>query len=220
MTKSGGEYIIPTLGIWDKYEDIDFSLLPDRFVLKCTHDSGSVHICHDKLKFNYKGAKKRLSSALKKNLYYWGREYPYKGVKPRIIAEEYLYDSQGKEIVDYKFMCFNGVVKCSFTVTNRLSQEDMHVTFYDINWNIMPFTRHYKADNIPIEKPQNYRTMVEFSQVLSRDIPFARVDWYEIDGRLYFGEITLYPGNGTEEFDPDEWDYFMGTWLELPYDEV
>ncbi len=214
--KIGQEYIIPTLGVWDSFDDIDFSKLPDQFVLKCTHDSGSVCICKDKNLFNYDAAKKILSRALKKNLYYWGREWPYKAVKPRIIAEKYLIDSKKKDLIDYKLMCFKGVVECSFTVTNRFSQNNMHVTFYDTDWNKLPFTRHYRADSKPIEKPESYDLMVKFSELLSKDIPFARIDWYEIEGKPYFGEITLYPGNGIEEFEPEEWDYKLGEWIELP----
>jgi len=211
----GKEYIIPTLGIWEKAEEKDLTFLPNQFVLKCTHDSGSVCVCLDKNAFGLKKAQKKLSKAQRKNLFYWGREWPYKNVKPRILAEKYLVGNEREGLVDYKFMCFNGDVKCVFTVTNRFSQNDMHVTFYDLDWNILPFTRHYKADDKPIERPKSLKQMIGFSKVLSSNIPFARIDWYEIDGHPYFGEITLYPGNGVEEFNPDEWDYKLGSWLDL-----
>lgn len=211
----GKEYIIPTYGVWDKVDDINFDMLPDQFVLKCTHDSGSVCMCKSKHDFDIDRAKKRLGKALKRNLYYWGREWPYKNVRPRIIAEKYLEDGN-KELVDYKFMTFNGEVKCVFTVTNRFSQNDMHVTFYDMDWEVMPFTRHYKADREPISKPRSFKKMIEISRKLSEGMHFARIDFYEVDGHPYFGEITLCPGNGIEEFNPDEWDYKLGEWLKLP----
>ncbi len=211
----GEKYIVPSYGIWDKVEDIDFDSLPDKFVIKCTHDSGSVCVCHSKEKFDYEKAKKKLKRALSRNLYYWGREWPYKMVKPRILAEKYL-DDGNQELIDYKFMCFNGEVKCIFTVTNRFSNNNMHVTFYDLNWNIMPFTRHYKSDDKPIKKPKSYDEMFSIAEILSKDLTFARIDFYEVEGKLYFGEITLCPGNGIEEFNPDQWDYILGSWIKLP----
>ena len=215
----GKDYIIPTYGTWERFDDIDFNTLPDKFVLKCTHDSGSVCVCKDKDEFDYDKARKKLSKALKRNLYYWGREWPYKNVKPRIIAEKYL-DDGNKELVDYKFMVFNGVVKCLFTVTNRFSQNGMHVTFYDLDWNIMPFERHYKADKIPIEKPLSFDTMMRLSEKLAENLKFARIDFYEVQGHPFFGEITLCPGNGIEEFNPEEWDYKLGDWLDLSGNKV
>lgn len=212
--KIGKQYIIPTLGVWKKYDDINFEALPDKFVLKCTHDSGSVCVCSDRKQFNYEKAKKKLDRALSRNLYYWGREWPYKMVEPQIIAEQYL-DDGNNGLVDYKFMCFNGQVKCVFTVTNRFSQNDMHVTFYDMEWNIMPFTRHYNADSIPIKKPQSYDKMLKIAEVLAADLIFARIDFYEINGKPYFGEITLCPGNGVEEFKPKEWDNILGSWMDI-----
>ena len=208
------EYIIPTLGIWQRYNDINFDGLPDQFVLKCTHDSGSVCVCSDKKSFDYKKAKKKINRALSRNLYYWGREWPYKMVKPQIIAEQLLDDGNG-ELIDYKFMCFNGKVKCVFTVTNRFSTGNMHVTFYDMDWNIMPFTRHYAADDVAIKRPQSYEKMLEIAEKLAADLTFARIDFYDINGKPYFGEITLCPGNGVEEFKPEEWDNILGSWLDI-----
>ena len=175
----------------------------------------SVCVCKDKDQFNFANAKKKLSKALSHNLFYWGREWPYKEVRPRIIAEKYL-DDGNNGLIDYKFMCFNGKAKCVFTVTNRFSQNGMHVTFYDMDWKIMPFTRHYKADNEPIQKPKSYDKMLEMAERLASDLTFARVDFYEVNGHPYFGEITLCPGNGIEEFKPEEWDNILGSWMILP----
>ena len=211
----GQEYIIPTYGVWDSFESIDFSQLPCQFVLKCTHDSGSVCVCTDKETFDVESARKKLSSSLNRNLYYWGREWAYKDVKPRIIAEKYLNDGH-QELIDYKFMCFNGKVRCIFTVTNRHAAKRMHVTFYDLNWKILPFTRHYGADEEPIECPKSFTQMCRMAEMIAKDLTFARVDFYEIQGKPYFGEITLCPGNGVEEFHPDCWDDILGSWMRLP----
>lgn len=215
----GEEFIIPTIQVWDSVEEIDFSSLPNKFVIKCSHDSGSVVVCKDKNQLNIKEVKKKLQHGMRRNLYYWGREWPYKSVKPRILAEKYL-DDGNKELIDYKFMCFNGKVKCLFTVTNRFSGGNMHVTFYDIDWNIMPFARHYGVDSAPIDKPKSFDKMVELSEKLSTGLTFARIDFYEVEGKPYFGEITLCPGNGIEKFSPDVWDYKIGDMMVLPKEKV
>ena len=212
----GENYIIPTLGVWDRAEDIDFDVLPDQFVLKCTHDSGGLVICKDKKKLDMAAAVKKLNACLKHNFYYAQREWPYKNVKPRIIAEPYMEDNKAHELIDYKLMCFNGEVKCSFTCSERFSQEGLKVTFFDNDWKVMPFERHYPSSKNPPKKPLNFNKMLEFATKLSRGIPFVRVDFYEINGLLYFGELTFFPGNGFEEFTPLEWDYKMGSWLKLP----
>jgi hypothetical protein len=113
-------------------------------------------------------------------------------------------------------MCFNGEVKCSFTCTERYSDEGLKVTFFDRDWNVMPFERHYEKSRKEIQKPRNYDAMIQVAEKLSKNIPFVRVDLYEINGKMFFGELTFYPGSGMEEFRPDEWDYRMGEWLELP----
>lgn len=212
----GQEYIIPTLGIWYSVEEIELDKLPNQFVLKCTHDSGSIVICKDKSKLDFEATKKKLKKGLDRNLFWYGREWPYKDVKPRIIAEAYMEDFNAHELIDYKFMCFNGVVKCSFTCSERFTESGLKVTFFDKDWNVMPFERHYPASKNPPKKPINYSKMLRFSKELSKGIPFVRVDFYEINGKLYFGELTLYPGCGFEEFTPEEWDYKLGSWLKLP----
>lgn len=127
-----------------------------------------------------------------------------------------MKDSNTEDLNDYKFMCFNGEVKCSFVCTERRSNDGLKVTFFDLNWNKLPFERHYPASKKEIEKPINYDLMVKLSSILSKDIPFVRVDWYEINGKAYFGELTFFPGNGFEEFRPEEWDYKIGDMLKLP----
>ncbi len=212
----GEEYIIPTLGVWNHFDEIDFNQLPERFVLKCTHDSGSIVICRDKKRLDKKAAKKILERGLRYNYYYSGGfEWPYKNVKPRIIAEKFMVDESGADLPDYKLMCFGGKVKCSFTCTGRNTASGLHVTFYDRNWQKMPFARHYPVEEIPMPKPRNYEKMVELAELLATPLKFARIDFYDIGGRVYFGEITFFPGNGIEEFTPVEWDKKIGDWVEV-----
>ena len=215
----GKEYIIPTLGIWNSFDEIDFASLPKRFVLKCTHDSGSASIIFDKEKIEYEKLKEKYLKALNTNHYKIGREWVYKDIKPRIIGEKYIGEANGYEgdLVDYKLMCFNGKVRCSFTCTRRFTGGDnLKVTFYDTNWKKMPFERHYSSEVGEVPKPVCYDEMVEMAERLTKDIIFARIDFYEVDRHPYFGEITLYPGSGFEEFTPFEWDIKLGEWLKLP----
>lgn len=211
----GKEYIIPTLGIYERFDDINFDELPNQFVLKCTHDSGGIVICKDKRNFNKEFAKEKLNKHLKKNYYYAAREWPYKNVKPRIIIEAYMKEEGKDELTDYKLMCFNGKVKCSFVCLNRNSIEGLNVDFYDINWNKMPFERHYPNSKIILEKPQNYDLMIKLAEKLSKNIPFLRVDFYEINNKIYFGELTFYPGAGLEKFRPESWDQTLGEWINI-----
>lgn len=212
----GNEYIIPTLGVWERFDAIDFESLPNQFVLKCTHDSGGLIICKDKSTFDINAAKKRITHSLNRNFYWVGREWPYKYVKPRIIAEAYMEEGDNVELNDYKLMCFNGKVKCSFVCTGRKSQDGLKVTFYDYNWNIMPLERCYPKENKTIDKPSTYHKMLTLAEQLSKDLIFSRVDFYEINGKVYFGEITFFPGAGFEPFSPKEWDEIMGSWIQLP----
>lgn len=210
----GKEYIIPTLGIYDNFNDIDFTKLPDQFVIKCTHDSGGLAVIKDKKKMDIKKVKKKINKSLKRNFYYNYREWPYKNVKPRIIVEQYMEDCDAGELVDYKIMCFNGKAKMIFTCTERFG-DGLKVTFFDLDWNKLPFTRHYPTSNKIIKKPKNLNKMIRFSEELSSGIPFVRMDWYEINGKLYFGEYTFFPGSGYEEFDPQSWDKKIGDWINL-----
>lgn len=205
------EYIIKTLGIYNCFDDIEFDKLPNQFVIKCTHDSGGIIIVKDKTKLNIKKARKKINKHLNRNYYYPGREWPYKNIKPRIIIEEYM----GENLNDYKIMCFNGEPYYSFVCTDRNSSEGLHVTFFDDKWIKMNFERHYPSSNKKIDKPINYDKMLELSRILSKNIPFVRVDWYEINNKIYFGELTFFPGSGFEEFTPEEWDYKLGDLIDL-----
>lgn len=213
--KIGEEYLVPIYGVWDNFDDIDFDKLPKSFVIKCTHDSGGIVICKDKENFDKKKAKRKIDECLSHNYYYIGREWPYKSVKPRIIIEKLLENENGEGLKDYKFMCFNQEVKCSFVCSERDKKEGLSVDFFDLNWNKMPFTRKYKNSSKEIKKPINYDKMIELSEKLSDNIPFVRIDFYEINNKIYFGEITLYPGCGFEKFDPDEYDKILGDWIKI-----
>lgn len=212
----GEEYIVPTLGVWEKFNDIDFDMLPDEFVLKCTHDSGGIVICKDKSKLDVTKAKEKIEKSLKRNFYWGYREWPYRFVQPRIIAEPLLKDIKSEDLKDYKLMCFNGQMKCSFICSDRNTSSKLKVTFFDKEWNVMPFERHYPKSKEKIEKPQNYELMIELAEKISKGYPFMRVDFYEVNGELFLGEITLYPGAGLEEFTPDKYDEILGSWIDLP----
>lgn len=218
--KIGEEYLIPILGIYNNYNEIDFDKLPNRFVLKPTHTSGNVYICKDKSQIDYIELEKEVNKWLKREYYWVHREWPYKNIKPRIICEKYMVDESGIELKDYKFLSFNGKVKCSFVALNRNSPNGVNIDFYDMDWNPMPFERHYKNSGTIIPKPKSFEKMVEFSELLSKDMPFIRVDFYEVMGKLYFGELTFYPGAGVEEFSPESYDDLLGGWIKLPLGNV
>lgn len=218
--KLGEEYLIPLLGVWDSSDDIDFDKLPNQFVLKCNHNSGlGMCICKDKSKLDIDKVKKELKKGLEEDYYLTSREWPYKDVPRKIIAEKYMEEKPNTELNDYKLMCFNGKVRCSFVCSERFSDDGLRVTFFDKDWNVMPFERHYPKSVNAIEKPKTYEKMVEFAEILSKDIPFVRVDFYEISGKLYFGELTFFPGSGYEEFEPEEWDYKLGNLIKLNNNE-
>lgn len=215
--KIGQQYIIPTLAVWDRVADIEWDKLPNQFVLKCTHDSGGLVICRDKSKLDVSAAKKKLSSSLKKNYYFYGFEWPYRDVKPRIIAETYMEDTKTQELRDYKFFCFDGEVKALFIASERQKVgEDVKFDFFDADFNHLPFRQGHENAPVTPEKPECFDEMKRLAAVLSEGLPHARVDFYEVDGRIYFGEITFFHHGGWTKFDPEEWDYTFGNWIKLP----
>lgn len=220
-SKIGYEYIIPTLGVWTKFDDIDFDKLPNKFVLKCTHDSGGLVICKDKSKLDIAAAKRKIEHCLKRKYYYIHREWPYKNVPPRIIAEKYMTDnvntSTNETLKDYKFYCFNGIPDYLYVSDNMDDHSKAKVCFMNTEWEKASFGRtdYKKFDQVP-EKPQQFEKMKELVQELSKDIPFLRVDFYEINKRIYFGELTFHPCAGYMPFDPKEWDEKLGELVILP----
>lgn len=212
----GEEYIIPTIGVWDHFDEIDFESLPNQFVLKCTHDSGGLVICKDKEQFDKNAARAKIEKCLKHS-FYWGlREWPYKNVKPRIIAEPYMEDKRTKELRDYKFFAFNGDVKALFIATERGSQEETKFDFFDTDFNHLPFKNGHPNAGVLPEKPSCFDEMKHLASELSRGFPEVRVDLYECNGRVYFGELTFFHWSGLMPYEPEEWDYKFGEWIELP----
>lgn len=211
--KLGEEYLIPLLGVWDSFDEIDFDTLPDKFVLKCNHDSGSVKVITDKSRINKPELKKFFDGRLSLNPWCLAREYPYKNVKPKIIAEQYMEAKGGKGINDYKFFCFDGKPKIMFVATDRAT--DVKFDFFDMQFNHLDVVNiHENADTVP-EKPESFDRMVKIASVLSKGMRFVRIDLYEIDSKIYFGEFTFFHGGGFYLFKPEEWDRKIGDMLDL-----
>lgn len=212
----GEDYIIPTLGVWDCFDDIDFDKLPDRFVLKCTHDSGGLVICHDKKNFDKDAARIKIETCLRKSYYWQGREWPYKEVKPRIIAEMYMEDSTTHDLRDYKFFAFNGEVKALFIATERQTEgEDTKFDFFDAAYNHLDLIHGHQNAKVPPQKPKCFDEMKELASKLSIGYPQLRVDFYEVDGRVFFGELTLFHHGGLVPFKPEKWDKIFGEWIRI-----
>ena len=214
--KIGEEYIIPTIGVYNNYDEIDFSLLPESFVMKCTHDSGGVLVVSDKSKFIPERYEKCFKKALSKNFFYEAREWPYKNIEPKIIVEKYM----GNDLTDYRFYCFNGKVKMIYQYLNQSQYdgskpEPTYCNIYDEDWNILPFRQAYAPSKKKYDKPIECDKMIELSEILSSNTKFLRVDFYIIDGKVYFGELTFYPGGGMSRFYPDEADLEVGKLLNL-----
>ena len=213
----GEEYIIPTLGVWDKFEDIDFDKLPKQFVLKCTHDSGGLVICKDIKNLDFEMAKEKINKSLSRNFYYIGREWPYKNVKPKIIAEKYMEDKTTAELRDYKFFCFDGVAKALFIASDRQTDgEETKFDFYDMKFNHLDFTNGHPNAIEEIDKLATFDEMRKLAEKLSQNIPHVRVDFYEVNGKTYFGELTFSHWSGFVPFNPQEWDFTFGSWIKLP----
>lgn len=213
----GEDHIIKTLGVWERFNDIDFSKLPNQFVLKCTHDSGSLVICTDKTKFDIKFAKRKIEKSLANDYYMQNREWPYKNVKRRIIAEEYLVNESGHELKDYKIFAFNGTAKAMFIASDRMNPNDeTKFDFFDMDFNHLPFTNGHPNSKHSIDRPKSLEQMKEMAELLSCGLPEVRIDFYDINGKVYFGEITFFHWSGFERFIPDEWDKIFGDWIVLP----
>jgi len=213
----GAEHIIPTLGVWDRVEDIDFDALPERFVLKTTHDSGGVVICKNRREFDIAAAKAKLDSSLKRDFYRFTREWPYKNVKPRIIAEEFIEDKRCGELHDYKFYCFNGECKIMLVISDRENPDGFKVDFFDMDKNFLEVKfEHQDQSKIPPALPDTFDEMRRMAEVLAKGIPHVRVDFYDIEGQILFGEMTFFSSSGFNPFCPEEWNIRAGEWIRLP----
>lgn len=213
----GKEYVIPTLGVWDKFEDIDFSALPERFVLKTTNGGGGggVVICRDKKNLDKASAAERLNASLGSSIYNRLKEWPYKDVKPRILAETFMVDESG-ELRDYKFYCFNGEPKVFLVASERFSGHRTYFDYFDMDGNHLPFTQGgMNNPNIP-SLPSNFEKMKMVAKKISKGLPHVRIDLYSVDEKVYFGEFTFFDSSGFEKFTPKEWDGIFGSWVVLP----
>ena len=212
----GDEYIIPTYGVWDNAEDIDFDALPEKFVLKATHDSGRVIICRDKSKLNVEWARNEMRKSLKRNFYAETREWPYKNVKPRIIAEKLLEGDGEGDLADYKVHCFNGEPMFILVCRDRFQDSGLTEDFFDTEWNHLSVRRPGHPNASVIEaKPAELDRMLELSKRLSESYPFMRTDFYCLDDKIYFGEITLYPASASLPFIPHMFDDVFGMYLDI-----
>lgn len=215
----GDEYVIPTISVWDKFEDIDFDKLPEQFVIKTSHDQGGVIVCQNKRGFNIDKARGIINRHLHRTgnkIYFVTREWPYRGLKPRILIEKYLVDESGMELKDYKVFCCNGIPK--IVKVNYDHHISYKCNWYTTDWKYIYGTTIFDPTdpNRNIEKPRQLGKMLELASKLSKDFPFLRVDFYSIIDKLYLGELTFSPGSGFEKFVPESFDYEIGSWIKLP----
>lgn len=212
----GAQYAIPTLGTWERIDDIEWGKLPEKFVLKWNHDSGSIVICKDRKSFSKDAAIKKLNHGEKVNGFWYGREWPYKGVKPMILAEPYLEDNKTGELRDYKVFCFNGEAKLLLIASDRQKKgESVKFDYFDINGKHLDIVNDHPQANTPPELPSAFKLMFELAEKISVGYPHLRVDFYEVNGTVYIGELTLYHGSGLMWFKPDVWPLKMGEWLDI-----
>lgn len=209
----GEDMFFPLYGTWEHYKDINFNELPEKFVLKCNHDSGSVKIIKSKSDIDHEKLNRFFEDRLKLNSYVIGREYPYKDVKPMIMAEEYMTPNGEEDINDYKFFCFNGKPEIMFIATDRSS--DVKFDFFDMDFNHLDIVNIHPQSGNKIEKPDNFDKMVEIAAKLSQGMKFVRIDLYDINGKIYFGEYTFFHGGGFWPFSPKEWEDKLGDLIEI-----
>lgn len=213
----GKGYTIPTLGVWDKPEDIDFGCLPNQFVLKWNHDSGSIVVCKNKETFDINGAIKKLQHGAAVNGFWYGREWPYSQIHPKVFAEEYMEDERTKELRDYKIFTFDGEVKLLLIASERQKEGvDTKFDFYDLDLNHIDMRNQHENAQIAPEPPSHFNKMKELAETLSKGFAHLRVDFYEVNGHVYIGELTLYHGSGFMTFSPESWYYKLGSWVNLP----
>ena len=209
----GEEFVVENYGVYDTWEDIDFDKLPDQFVIKGTHDSGGAFVCRNKARFDCNRVKRRIEKNLKKNYYFPLREWPYMNIKPRIIIDKFLDDGTGSELRDYKFYCFNGIPKYIY---NTIKGNNIYENFYDMDFNPININHGFPRHQPEFEKPKNFELMKKLASKLSFGLPFVRVDFFEVDNKVYFGEFTFYDWGGMRPFESYEQDLFLGDLLELP----
>lgn len=211
----GQEYLIPLLGVWEKFDNINFDLLPEKFVLKTNHDSGGVWII-EKNKMDYNLLRNEVNKHLKTNFYWKFREWPYKRVKPLVIAEKYITDETGKQLKDYKFYCFNGQVKLIMRASNRQSIDTpTQMDYFNENLETVKMTWGYPANDNPAPLPKNINELKTLASKLAEGINEVRVDLYTDTEKIYFGELTFFDGAGFDKIEPQEWDFKLGSYITI-----
>lgn len=208
----GAEYVVENYGVFDKWDDIDFSKMPNSFVLKCTHDSGGAFVCRDKASFDFDSARKKIEANQRINSYYKSREWPYKNIPPRIIVDKYLDDHTGEELRDYKWWCFNGHPLYMYCT---IKASAIFENFYDMDFNPIMIDHGFPRHIPEFEKPKEFDEMKHLASVLSEGIPFVRIDFFDVGGKVYFGEFTFYDWGATMPFGGD-WDEKLGALLQIP----
>lgn len=218
----GESHIIPTIGgPWKSSSEIDWAALPERFVLKCNHDSGSVVVCADKSRLDIERACEKLDRCVSRDYYHFdNKQWAYKGIERRIFAEKYLVDEETGDMPDFKFHCCDGKVKCVLVCVGRLTNPDheAYMSYYDVNWNRLPYGAGRMSIPWDMPKPDKFDEMVELAEQISQFVgnAYTRIDFYCVSGVVYFGEITFYPGGGQETLSPEGWDEILGSWIQLP----
>ena len=210
----GPEYVIPSIAIYDKWDDIEFNSLEAPFVLKTTHSSGVIKIVKDKNDFDYETTKKKFNKSLKENYYYSCREWPYKDIKPRIIVEKFVKDSKEDNLPVYKFFCFDGEPYLVQTIKNDKTSYET-IDYFDMNWERLDLKQNFENSKVPLDKPSNFEEMKKLAAKLSKSFPFVRVDLYSVDGKIYFSEFTFFSDAGYQRFYPDKWDLILGEKIKL-----
>lgn len=212
----GPEYVVPIISAWDDPSQINFDSLPERFVLKCNHNSGrGMFICREKSKIDYEQVRKELLSGLKEDYFLSIREWPYKNIKRKIIAEQYLEDpsSDGGPLIDFKFYCFNG--RPEYMYRTIKSQDSIFENFYDMNGKPVDIDHGFPRREKEFDMSANFHLMQNLAAKISRDIPFLRVDFFEVNGKVYAGECTFYDWGGMRPFN-GEWDLILGKKIQIP----
>ncbi len=216
-SKGYGDILVPLYGVYDRSEDIDFDKLPNKFVLKTTNGSHTNMFCEDKSKLDIEFTRKTLDHWLNAWTRKVGREWSYYNIKPRIICEKYLDKDENHDLIDYKFFCFNGEPFCLYVIVERYLEDGIKLGIYDTKFEKLPYRRSdIRGLTTDVVKPKNFEAMVEIARDLSKDFPHVRVDFYNIDGEIIFGELTFYDGAGYKGFEPDEFDFILGEKFKLP----
>ena len=212
--KIGKQYLIPLVGVYDNFNDIDFDKLPNQFVIKCTHDSGGLVICKDKNTLNMKAAKKKINKFMKRNYYKVHREWPYKNVKPRIVIEKYIENKDKSDLLEYNIFCFNGIPKL-VSVCYGDKEKNRFNDFYDSDFNKLDLKCIYNASNVIFDKPKQFDKMKEIASILSKNIPHLRVDFYLCNNKIYLGELTFFHFAGFTKFEPKDYEITLVNYLKL-----